>query len=204
MLFLFLFWFLRLRCKLKRLPKIRYLLVTAHPDDECLFFAPTIMNHSVHLLCLSSNLERKKELLNSCRLLQIQSVSCSHFQDGEDWSLKEIREVVQDYFTTNNLDAILTFDDYGVSNHKNHCSISLALRDLDVYRLKTYSKLVKFLPFSFYGSGLREQTSNLAFNACLEHKSQITWYRVLYVMFSRYMFINDYAHGLSNKGLAFS
>ena len=38
--------------------RIRALIVTAHPDDECMFFAPTIirlveLNASVHLLCLS-------------------------------------------------------------------------------------------------------------------------------------------------------
>lgn len=37
---------------------IKALIVTAHPDDECMFFAPTIiglvdLNASVHLLCLS-------------------------------------------------------------------------------------------------------------------------------------------------------
>lgn len=37
---------------------IRALIVTAHPDDECMFFAPTIirlveLKASVHLLCLS-------------------------------------------------------------------------------------------------------------------------------------------------------
>lgn len=37
---------------------IRALIVTAHPDDECMFFAPTIirlieLNATVHLLCLS-------------------------------------------------------------------------------------------------------------------------------------------------------
>ena len=35
------------------------LVVTAHPDDECMFFAPTILsllekNVDVHLLCLTS------------------------------------------------------------------------------------------------------------------------------------------------------
>ena len=36
------------------------LLVTAHPDDECMFFAPTILmlqqliDAEIHLLCLSS------------------------------------------------------------------------------------------------------------------------------------------------------
>lgn len=38
--------------------EVRALVVTAHPDDECMFFAPTIirlveLNASVHLLCLS-------------------------------------------------------------------------------------------------------------------------------------------------------
>ncbi len=38
---------------------IRAVVVTAHPDDECMFFAPTIirlveLNASVHVLCLSA------------------------------------------------------------------------------------------------------------------------------------------------------
>lgn len=37
---------------------VKALFVTAHPDDECMFFAPAILrlvelNASVHLLCLS-------------------------------------------------------------------------------------------------------------------------------------------------------
>lgn len=37
---------------------IKALIVTAHPDDECMFFAPTIiqlmeLKANVHLLCLS-------------------------------------------------------------------------------------------------------------------------------------------------------
>lgn len=40
---------------------IRVLVVTAHPDDECMFFAPTIiqlvaLNVDVHLLCLSKGM----------------------------------------------------------------------------------------------------------------------------------------------------
>lgn len=42
----------------KKIIDIRALIVTAHPDDECMFFAPTIirliqLNATVHLLCLS-------------------------------------------------------------------------------------------------------------------------------------------------------
>lgn len=36
------------------------LVVTAHPDDECMFFSPTIINlqrlGKVHLLCLSTGM----------------------------------------------------------------------------------------------------------------------------------------------------
>lgn len=40
---------------------IRALIVTAHPDDECMFFAPTIiqlvaLNANVHLMCLSKGM----------------------------------------------------------------------------------------------------------------------------------------------------
>lgn len=39
--------------------EVRVLLVTAHPDDECMFFAPAVLkltesNAAVYLLCLSS------------------------------------------------------------------------------------------------------------------------------------------------------
>uniref|UniRef100_A0A3Q2P2L0 N-acetylglucosaminylphosphatidylinositol deacetylase n=1 Tax=Fundulus heteroclitus TaxID=8078 RepID=A0A3Q2P2L0_FUNHE len=45
---------------------VRALVVTAHPDDECMFFAPTIvrlvaLNASVHLLCLSEGMLRRLE-----------------------------------------------------------------------------------------------------------------------------------------------
>ncbi|XP_070335287.1 N-acetylglucosaminyl-phosphatidylinositol de-N-acetylase isoform X2 [Odocoileus virginianus] len=60
----------------------RTLLVTAHPDDEAMFFAPTILGlarlrHQVFLLCFSAGNYynqgeiRKKELLQSCDVLGI-------------------------------------------------------------------------------------------------------------------------------------
>lgn len=42
------------------------LVVTAHPDDECMFFSPTIINlqrlSKVHLLCLSTGMCVKADL----------------------------------------------------------------------------------------------------------------------------------------------
>ncbi|XP_042612560.1 N-acetylglucosaminyl-phosphatidylinositol de-N-acetylase-like [Cyprinus carpio] len=62
----------------------RALLVTAHPDDECMFFAPTVLklvesHAALYLLCLSTGnynnqgLQRKRELLDSCAVLGIPS-----------------------------------------------------------------------------------------------------------------------------------
>ncbi|XP_051891890.1 N-acetylglucosaminyl-phosphatidylinositol de-N-acetylase [Pristis pectinata] len=66
-------------------PGAAALLVTAHPDDECMFFAPAVLRLAargpVHLLCLSTGNfynqgeVRKKELLQSCAVLGIPS-SC--------------------------------------------------------------------------------------------------------------------------------
>ncbi|XP_013835841.1 N-acetylglucosaminyl-phosphatidylinositol de-N-acetylase isoform X2 [Sus scrofa] len=64
----------------------RALLVTAHPDDEAMFFAPTILGlarlgHQLSLLCFSAGDYynqgeiRKKELLQSCDVLGIPSSS---------------------------------------------------------------------------------------------------------------------------------
>ena len=65
---------------------MRVLLVTAHPDDECMFFAPTIrnilkQNGSLELLCLSTGdgagkgRIRVEELHKSCRVLGISKVN---------------------------------------------------------------------------------------------------------------------------------
>lgn len=52
---------------------VRVLLVTAHPDDECMFFAPAVIkltesNAAVYLLCLSSGRSSLKSMFgfSSC------------------------------------------------------------------------------------------------------------------------------------------
>jgi LmbE family N-acetylglucosaminyl deacetylase len=60
----------------------RVLFVTAHPDDECMFFGPAIVEFidagiQVYLLCFSTGFmpnngkSRKRELLRSCSVLKI-------------------------------------------------------------------------------------------------------------------------------------
>ena len=62
----------------------RVLLVTCHPDDECMFFGPTVLSLtknpsvSLFLLCMSNGdyrregQTRKRELYRACELLGIE------------------------------------------------------------------------------------------------------------------------------------
>lgn len=63
----------------------KVLLITAHPDDECMFFTPTIVNFiskgiEIDLLCLSTGnfdgigMQRKGELIKSAKVLGISKV----------------------------------------------------------------------------------------------------------------------------------
>ena len=61
----------------------RVLLVVSHPDDECMFFGPTVLSMAknasvtIFVLCMSNGdyrkqgQTRKKELYNACKILGI-------------------------------------------------------------------------------------------------------------------------------------
>ena len=120
------------------------MLVIAHPDDEAMFFIPTLQNLreqgnvQLAVLCLSSgNADglgkvREKELIESCKHLGIKPehvsiVDDKQLQDGFDevWPreliAKKIREM--DSALDSRVRVLLTFDDYGVSGHPNHISV---------------------------------------------------------------------------------
>ncbi|CAK7233992.1 hypothetical protein SEUCBS140593_008787 [Sporothrix eucalyptigena] len=126
------------------------LVVTAHPDDECLFFAPSILgvldrNRGVHgsLLSMSTGNNygigdlRKKELTGSCAALQIDPARCialdhPDLQDNPTvwWDTALVQTIVQEYIAKWDIDAILTFDAGGVSGHINHRAVSAAISEL--------------------------------------------------------------------------
>jgi len=69
------------------------LIVTAHPDDEVMFFAPLILSLlrvpskdiAVYVLCLSEGLEgkvRRAELEESLKVLNVKDFVISDRQDG--------------------------------------------------------------------------------------------------------------------------
>ncbi|KAI8093131.1 putative N-acetylglucosaminyl-phosphatidylinositol deacetylase [Halteromyces radiatus] len=150
------------------------LLLTAHPDDECMFFGPTLTylrtfsrKTRIHVLCLSTgNADglgniRKKELVHSCQKLdipasQVKSLDHSELQDGMNnkWSSSVIaNDVLTDYIKKHKIDTIVTFDDQGVSGHPNHAAAFMGANEyiqqhhdnIQLYKLKTISLPRKYV-----------------------------------------------------------
>ncbi|KAK0630944.1 putative deacetylase LmbE-like domain-containing protein [Bombardia bombarda] len=123
------------------------LIVTAHPDDECLFFAPSIlgvldrnkaMTGALLVMSTGNNYgigeARKLELVGSCQSLGISEPRCvavdhPDLQDNPKvwWDTALIERIVDDYVRKWHIDAIITFDEGGVSGHINHRAVSAAV-----------------------------------------------------------------------------
>ncbi|KAJ4702280.1 N-acetylglucosaminyl phosphatidylinositol de-N-acetylase [Melia azedarach] len=147
------------------------LLVIAHPDDESMFFSPTInylisRGHNLHILCLSTgNADgignvRKDELYQACTVLkvpleQVKVLDLVDFQDGfgKLWNHKLLAKNVEEEVITNGIDLIITFDNYGVSGHCNHrdvhhgiCNllIETSQRNIEAWELVSINMLRKY------------------------------------------------------------
>ncbi|KAF5199692.1 hypothetical protein FRX31_010721, partial [Thalictrum thalictroides] len=60
--------------------KKKIMLVVAHPDDEAMFFSPTILHlvskgHTVHILCLSTDLFYGDELVVNTRSKKVKPLA---------------------------------------------------------------------------------------------------------------------------------
>ena len=206
------------------------LVVTAHPDDECMFFAPTILDLSkshpqcVFVVCLSngnfygSGVQRESELSASLDILGISKenrviINERSLQDGPNnfWDYNVITEIVLKLVETKQIRNILTFDDYGVSGHRNHCDIAKALYSsrsklshVNILFLESISIFRKYLGvFDLLYVVLFSNKNTFTFTntprgllkthyAMFSHQSQYTWYRLLYILYSRYVYINQF------------
>jgi len=201
----------------------RVMLVISHPDDEVMFFGPTILGlvqtNEVYLLCLSvgdfrkQGKLRKEELYASCKILGIQEqniILVNHTSLKDDpnvrWREELVSDIVSRHVSSLSINTVITFDRHGVSIHKNHISLYYALACLaleDEYRsvycltsvnlMRKYSFLVD-VPMSYMLCSIVYMASPAQWiqlrRAMLAHSSQVTWYRWLYITFSRYMLIN--------------
>lgn len=149
------------------------LLVVAHPDDECLFFSPTVhvlqkrTNLNLSLLVFSHGNHsglgstREKELYGSCKTLNIPEQRCisldlSNIQDNPKvwWSEGYLIPIINQYINNWSIDILISFDNKGVSGHINHRAVGAAVRLLTKtnnntmikmsYELKSVSLLRKY------------------------------------------------------------
>lgn len=197
------------------------LLVIAHPDDECLFFSPTLLSvrQPIYLLCLSNGSNhRADELRRSAEHLHIKDLQIIddqiNLKDSQsvNWSAEAILRHVQRAVRHWKISTLISFDQVGVSGHCNHSAIYfallhlprtsslrfLALESVPIYRkYLTCVDLIRWMFFRSIGDD-RHRTFLLPRNECftphrsmLEHRSQLVWFRYLYVLFSQYIWINQ-------------
>ena len=194
------------------------MVLIAHPDDEAMFFTPTLvqmkkLGKKLHVICLSNgNYEglghkRENELYLSLSKFNItrDNICIGSFTDGpdQDWNTEDIANIIDKYVKKWNIDTIITFDDMGVSGHPNHIACFNAtqyyLRDLSPLvngvALKSVGGIEKFIgPLSLLGSkGSNSCTLSgyrKAWNQMADHSSQFTWYRKLFIIFSQYSYVN--------------
>lgn len=140
------------------------LFVTAHPDDECMFFTPTIhaMRESskLYLLVLSNGgydglgKEREKEMCLAAKhmgFVDYEVVDDKLIPDGpgkpgqkpnEIWDVEVVKKHIENYVKDKkkdgiNIETIVTFDDGGVSWHPNHIATHMGC--IKYYKSDQYS-----------------------------------------------------------------
>ncbi|XP_044718888.1 glcNAc-PI de-N-acetylase domain-containing protein [Hirsutella rhossiliensis] len=227
----------------------RICLLIAHPDDEAMFFAPTLLaltrpetgNH-VKILCLSTgNADglgetRKKELIKSGMQLGLRDPddvfvvdNPTDFPDSmtRTWDRDAISNLLCSAFApqlprqraddsarpTANIDILITFDAHGVSAHPNHISLYHGARafaaalvrgkagwasPVDLYTLTTVGLARKyasaadvFATLAAWALAVRHDDRAHPGGLLFMSQSQMVWFRHLYIVFSRYMIIND-------------
>ncbi|XP_046682088.1 N-acetylglucosaminyl-phosphatidylinositol de-N-acetylase-like isoform X2 [Homalodisca vitripennis] len=178
----------------------RILIVIAHPDDECMFFGPTIVEfqrmYHIYVLCLTDGnyyglgSARKAELWASCRALglpdeNITLMKNTNMPDNPNvkWDPNRTYEIIMDHVERNSITQVYTFDYNGVSGHANHRSIYFAFanmsirnvipRYLQVYLLESVNIFRKYMMF---------------FDSCL---SYLTCKHILMVTIDEFRIIQD-------------
>lgn len=147
--------------------------------------------------------------LDSAQIIQIKS---QYLLDGprENWNVDLIYNLITDTVKNNRIHSLVTFDAYGVSGHPNHISIfkgAKYIQGVTIYSListRIWRKYISFLdlPISWMqhwftsGDQMLVLSSfdeyRLTRRALNKHASQMVWFRKLYSLFSRYMFVNTF------------
>jgi N-acetylglucosaminylphosphatidylinositol deacetylase len=218
----------------------RTLFVIAHPDDEVMFFGPSILrSETAFILSISSGSPnsslRASEFQAACQVLGTPGRcfidKANALPDGfqYEWSREDIRSIVSKFVKIIQPNRIVTFDRHGVSKHPNHVAIWRALAadgakknglrgnetfceeiDVPIYWLRTAPGILKYMGFygavaQFFGRsrdvGFFAMTppsdiiSMKLEKAFLQHQSQQVWYRMVWMVMSRFMYFNHLKPG---------
>lgn len=138
-----------------------HILVIAHPDDESMFFVPTLRNlkargETFWILCLTTGdydglgAIRSQEMRQAGVLLGAEkTIVCDVLKDHptQRWNIAQVHDQIHDTLMASlggakeawSLLILMTFDEYGVSGHVNHidtfhgvCTLVSRGRDLAV------------------------------------------------------------------------
>lgn len=129
--------------------------------------------------------------------------------DGQQkWETEKLARIALQHIERLDIEIVLTFDDKGVSSHPNHISCFHALQflysnglvpsDVQIFVLETVSLLRKYIGFldlymSFFTSTFMVLSwPQNSWSAMREHKTQLVWFRYLYLLFSRYIVLNTF------------
>ncbi|KAF5141380.1 n-acetylglucosaminyl-phosphatidylinositol de-n-acetylase [Vairimorpha ceranae] len=186
-----------------------FLLLIAHPDDESMFFGPTLLNlkGKIRIICLSkgntllnyTNI-RQKELEALCNNYNY-NLTMYNFLDNDNWDVQKITDILFYTYLVSPFDTLITFDKNGVSNHKNHISCykaSFLFRNIfkiNTMYLKSLNIFQKYI--LNYRCGVKEYVLKFkdyfsVVKMMSYHRSQLVWFRYLYLMFSSYTSYNTY------------
>ena len=110
-------------------------------------------------------------------------------------------------------DIIITFDNYGVSGHPNHIAtyegvkrallninrmnnniVGLQLESVNIIRkfLGIFDLLLSYVTADNFVLNLHICNILIIWSAMYSHKSQFAWYRIFFILFSRYTYMNTY------------
>lgn len=134
------------------------LLVIAHPDDESMFFGPTVLNildlnKTLVILCMTTGDAdglghiRVDEMSNVARrfgdMVSLSIINDTRIPDNmnADWNHSLIADYIELELSKkqNSIGTLITFDDYGISSHLNHRSLHKSV--LEVKKRKTTTNL---------------------------------------------------------------
>ncbi|KAH0462824.1 hypothetical protein IEQ34_010399 [Dendrobium chrysotoxum] len=171
------------------------LLVVAHPDDESMFFAPTILyltsnGHNLYILCISNG---------KVPLQQIKVVDHLDLQDGfgKPWNHQLLAAFVEEEIKKQCIDVVITFDNYGVSGHPNHrdvhTGICMLLREnlelnIEAWELISTNIFRKYIgPVDIWSSILSALSDHSGSICCLPNQHPLKCYQAMAEHYSQWV-----------------